>query len=514
MTGSGISRRGPTLSQILSHRAREQGEELAHVTLDGELRYRTWDEESSAIASGLQQFGIARGEVVGLAFDGRGWLELAVAYIGVHRAGATCLLMNYTAAPAELRAQVSMLGGRVVISNTRETLSFPDLLIDVRGIKDMAVTKRHKTPPNSEDIADIIFTSGTTGSSRAVACTHANVAYECQHRGGPIPWEVEDGVILHARPPIGAGGQGRIAVPLLTGLPLVSLPVFDPQLLCEEIVKRFVRHLSLAPAMATELVNWPHAIKYNLSSVVTVGFGSAPLPSSTIVGLAELFPSARLFNQYSSTEALPSRVRGTLDPDNPDMVGRPDHDTSISIRDPETAEELHPGEVGEIWLSTPGVRPRHYVGTAPDARSNEWVRMGDLGRVDESGRLKLVGRLKEVINRGGVKISPAHVERALESLPEVIEAAVFAIPHRILGEDVAAALVTISSTTAVDIRCALRDKLGQHQMPQIIVVLDELPRGPTGKIQKRELVTVIGEVAQDREDRPRTRAANMRRDCR
>ena len=205
-----------------------------------------------------------------------------------------------------------------------------------------------------------------------------------------------------------------------------------------------------------------------------------------------LLPSARLFNQYSSTEALPSRVRGILDPANPDIVGRPDHDTCISIRDPETAEELRPGEVGEIWLSTPGVRPRHYADAAPDARSNTWVRMGDLGRVDQSGNLELVGRLKKVINRGGIKISPAHVERALESLPEVVEAAVFAVPHQILGEDVAAALVTVGSTTDVDVRWALREKLGQHEMPQKIVVLDELPRGPTGKVEKRELVSLLG----------------------
>ena len=110
MPDSHMSRRGPTLSRILSHGATEQGEELAHITLDRELRFRTWDEESSVVASGLKQFGITRGEVVGLAFDGRGWLEMAVAYIGVHRAGATCLLMNHAASPAELRAQVSMLG--------------------------------------------------------------------------------------------------------------------------------------------------------------------------------------------------------------------------------------------------------------------------------------------------------------------------------------------------------------------------------------------------------------------
>ena len=486
-----MSCRGPTLSRILSHRATEQGEDPAHITLDRELRFRMWDEESSAVASGLKQLGVARGEVVGLAFDGHGWLELAVAYIGVHRAGATCLLLNHAASPAELRAQVSMLGARVVISNRGETLPFPELTIEVRGIMEMAATRGRDAPPNSEDVADIIFTSGTTGSSRAVACTHANVAYESRHRGGAIPWEVEDGVILHARPPIGAGGQGRIAVPSLTGLPLVSLPVFDPRLLCEELVKRSARHLSLAPWMATRLVNWPQAIRYDLSSVATVSFGSAPMPSSTVSGLAELFPSARLFNQYSSTEALPSRVRGILDPENPDIVGRPDHDTCISIRDPETAEELRLGKVGEVWLSTPGVRPRHYADAAPDARSNEWVPMGDLGRVDESGNLELIGRLKEVINRGGIKISPARVERALESLPEVAEAAVVAVPHDTLGEDVAAALVTVNSTTDVDVRWALREELGGHEMPRKIVVLDELPRGPTGKVDRRELVVAL-----------------------
>ena len=158
-----MSPRGPTLSRMLSHRATEQGEDPAHITLDRELRFRTWDEESSAVASGLKQLGVARGEVVGLAFDGYGWLELAVAYIGVHRAGATCLLMSHAASPAELRAQVSMLGARVVISNTRETLPFPELSIEVQGIKEMAVTGGRDTHPASEEVADIIFTSGNDG---------------------------------------------------------------------------------------------------------------------------------------------------------------------------------------------------------------------------------------------------------------------------------------------------------------------------------------------------------------
>ena len=130
--------------------------------------------------------------------------------------------------------------------------------------------------------------------------------------------------------------------------------------------------------------------------------------------------------------------------------------------------------------------------------------MGDLGRVDESGNLKLVGRLKEVINRGGIKISPSHVQRALESLPEVVEAAVVAVPHDTLGEDVAAALVTVGSTTDVDVRWALREELGGHEMPRKIVVLDELPRGPTGKVDKQELVAVLAEDSEDRNERLRT----------
>ena len=130
--------------------------------------------------------------------------------------------------------------------------------------------------------------------------------------------------------------------------------------------------------------------------------------------------------------------------------------------------------------------------------------MGDLGRVDESGNLKLVGRLKEVINRGGIKVSPPYVQRALESLPEVVEAAVVAVPHDTLGQDVAAALVTVGSTTDVDVRWALREALGEHEMPRKIVVLDELPRGSTGKVDKQELVAVLAEDSEDRNERLRT----------
>ncbi len=157
----------------------------------------------------------------------------------------------------------------------------------------------------------------------------------------------------------------------------------------------------------------------------------------------------------------------------------------------EDRRRLRSGEQGEVWVRSPTVISGYL--DAPDLNRNAfvdgWFRTGDLGSLDDDGFLSLHGRLSEIVNRGGEKIAPAEVDAALLRHPDVAEASAFAVPHARLGEDIAAAVVlrSGSSATPADLRRFLQGELTSFKIPRRILIVDQLPKGITGKVQRRQL---------------------------
>lgn len=488
-----------TLSRLLEWRAQATPRSVAHRCGGGDpLSFSVWHQLAHRFACGLRHLGIRRGHVVALAASQTSWIELAVAYIGTHRTGGICLLVSETTAESELSRQLASAEARFIVGiGTRPPVSLPQFSFSqvltacpLAG-REAACESRDDSEPHLE--ADIIFTSGTTGTSRPVVYDHANAAYEAGHSGGCIAWEVPAGLIVHAHPPHGAAGQGRLALPLLAGLPVLALGTFNPRTFAEAVSREAPPHVSLLPAAAGELTAWAATHELYFPSVQVVTLGSSSVDYRVTTALRALFANSRLVNQYTSTEALPSRLRGELIPDGGQRLGQPDHMTRCELRDPATGTRADEGSIGEIWLRTPGVTPRRYLDGDDDGVFVEgWTRTGDLGRMSADGCLEFTGRSKELIIRGGLNVSPVDIEvRIRDLLPDGSESCVFGYPHPALGEEVGLAIVGGTRFEMTDIEEPARKRLSEAEMPKRVLHLKEFPRGPTGKVLRRKLSELL-----------------------
>jgi acyl-CoA synthetase (AMP-forming)/AMP-acid ligase II len=292
-------------------------------------------------------------------------------------------------------------------------------------------------------------------------------------------------------------------LPLRIGTEVITQPHFDPAGFLALIAARRPTSLQVVPAMLRLLIDHPDAAGTDVSSVRWVFTGTAPLPTDTIERLSRLWPALRLVNVYGMTEGgSGAQTSGSAAVRKAGSVGTPRTVGAIEIRDDE-GRRLRDGAVGEIWAS---VRfPRRYwndpEATAATWKGN-WLRTGDRGYLDVDGDLILVGRSKELIIRGGYNIAPIEIEDVLHAHPGVRDAAVVGVPHDVLGEDVAAAVVARRGARleVTELLSWCRARLADYKVPRTVVVVEELPYNQNSKVMKRELLPVLIEAARHRRE--------------
>ncbi|GAB1816915.1 class I adenylate-forming enzyme family protein [Herbidospora sp. RD11066] len=454
-----------TLSDLLAARAAAEPDGVAMIVHGvGELTYAGWDARSGAVANILINDGVQPAEPVGLVFPHAAWLDYAVAFMGVLRAGAVAVPMSDRMPEGEIRLLADRVGIKRILRDVPE------------GAEGSASVK-----VSGSDPAQILFTSGTTGVAKGVTATHANLAFGL-HQDPRRRAFRHSKHLAHAFP-IGTNAGQMMLVNAIAAHPaVVTTPLFTPARFASLIAKYQAGTVFLVPAMAIELLS---AKVDPLDSVLLLGSAAAPLPSAVATRLGELFPKAMITNYYTSTEAAPAQTIMVFDPERPGSVGRAAAGGSVRI----TSSEGTPaaaGEIGEVWMRSPA--PRAYLGE-PDSDTfrNGWVRMGDLGYLDEEGYLFLVDRTGDVIKSGAHKVSTLKIEEALHAHPLVKEAAAYGVPHPVLGKVVAVALVVQEEITPVDLRAFLLERLASHELPAKVTTMDALPRNRGGKVDKRAL---------------------------
>jgi acyl-CoA synthetase (AMP-forming)/AMP-acid ligase II len=298
--------------------------------------------------------------------------------------------------------------------------------------------------------------------------------------------------------PVGTNaGQEVLRVPLRRGdRTVVVLPVFEAERFCALVAEHGVRRLQLVPAMAQVILRSGALQRHDLSSVERVVLSSAPSPPSLLRELAAALPHATIWNTYALTEGGTARTLMVYDERRPTSVGRGVGPTEVRVVD-DDGHEQPTGEPGEVWLRRPGY-PRRFYWNDPEATvagfSGDWLRTGDVGRLDDEGFLHLVDRKKDLVISGGLNVSSIEVEGVLEEHPAVAEAAVFGMAHEVLGQDVAAAVVTREPVPAEQVQplvrqlqAFVRERLAEHKTPHQVFLVDALPRNPSGKVLKRDL---------------------------
>ena len=437
--------------------------------------------------------GVRPGDRGALIFGNDRWADYAVGYLAVLKAGAVAVPLGSRFSGAELEGVLAHAEPTGVVSAAATGIATDAWVIEPKELEEGQDTSSFQVAVGADDLAEILYTSGTTGLPKGVACSHLNITAHDLPPDAATATKEQPGAsvsFLHAFPIGTQAGQEALRVPLrIAGRVAITLPSFDPDELCALVERHRVVRLQLVPAMAQMVVASGAYARHDLSSVKRVILSSSPAAPALFERLARAFPQASLWNAYALTEAGAARTLMQWDAARPTAVGRPVGETEVRIVD-DAGDDVAPGQTGEVWLRRRGTPTRSYY-RDPEATAqvfaDGWVRTGDLGHLDADGFLHLVDRKKDVIISGGGNVSSVEVENALYEHPAVVEAAVFGAAHPVLGEDVAAAVVVRSATTERELQDVVRAGLPEHKVPHRVVIVDRLPRNPSGKVVKAEL---------------------------
>ncbi|MDA0349995.1 MAG: AMP-binding protein [Verrucomicrobia bacterium] len=447
----------------------------------------------------LNSYGIGRNDRVAIVLPQGP--ELAVAFLSV-ASGATAAPLNYHYKENDFKFYLEDLGARALIvlegDETASRVAAAALEVPVIELRPhdkgdgsfdlLGVTRplqAHGGFSEPEDIGLILHTSGTTSRPKMVPLTQANLCISASNIIETVQLKPEDrclnvmplfhihGLVACILASLGAGGSTVCARSFDAKDFLGWLDVFKPS------------WYSAVPTMHQAVLG--QALESVSSSLRFIRSSSAALPPPVMQGLEAIF-SVPVIESYGMTEAAHQMTSNPLPPQSrkPGSVGLAAGPEVCVLGDDNNI--LSHGEIGEISIKGANVTSGYENNPAANesAFTEGWFRTGDQGYLDEEGYLFLTGRLKEMINRGGENIAPREIDEALLTHPEIKQAVGFAIPHDSLGEDVAAAVI-LEENSALDevaIRAYAMERLSDFKVPNRIIILDDIPKGPTGKLQR------------------------------
>jgi long-chain acyl-CoA synthetase len=342
-----------------------------------------------------------------------------------------------------------------------------------------------------DDDAVILYTSGTTGLPKGAELTHANLYRNAEVTATTLLAAGPDDVVMGCLPLFHCFGLTcGLNAAVLSGSSMALLPRFDPGAALEMISREKVTIFEGVPTMYAALLHHPDRAGADVSSLRLCVSGGAALPVEILRSFEDAF-SCMILEGYGLSETSPVASFNHPDrPRKPGSIGIPVAGVQMRLVDG-SGKETPPGEVGEVAIRGHNVMKGYWAN--PDATAaaipDGWFRSGDLARVDEDGFFFIVDRKKELIIRGGYNVYPRDIVEALYEHPGVAEVAVVGIPHDTLGEEVGAA-VTLkqgASATPDELRAFARDRVAAYKYPRRVWLVDQLPKGPTGKILRREV---------------------------
>jgi long-chain acyl-CoA synthetase len=403
---------------------------------------------------------------------------------------------------------------RVYVSRELDQIAHPRvthleaLIGEVNAWHELAAMPLPDLALDPEDDATIFYTSGTTGQPKGALGTHRSIVSNIMtsgfaaarafvRRGEPVP-EIDPSlqrVGLLVVPMFHVTGCNASMVPLINaGGKIVLMRKWDPEKAMQLIAREKVSSTGGVPTIAWQLIEHPARDKYDLSSLITVGYGGAPSAPELVRRIKQAFPNSAPGNGWGMTETAATFTSNNSEDyqHRPASCGPPAPVGDLKIMSMDGSRELPIGEVGELWAKGPQV-VKGYWGK-PEATAETfvdgWVRTGDLARVDEEGFCYIIDRAKDMLIRGGENIYCVEVENVLYEHPAVMDAALIGIPHRTLGEEPGAVVRLNANGTASEdeLRAFVAARLAAFKVPVKILFWPEtLPRNPAGKILKTEL---------------------------
>lgn len=438
------------------------------------------DALAAGLAGVLARRGVRSGSRVALMSSNRP--ELVVTLRAIWRLGAAVVLFSPAWKQAEVEHALAITGpGHAVGDHPVLAGLMPMLHLDE------TVMPAGGPPAEPDPAADavLVFSSGTTGMPKAVRHTHASLGAAVRHWRNALGLTAADRLQI-TTPPSHILGLLNIVTALQTGAWLRLHRRFDLDLLLHHIeADRITVEMAVAP-IALALASHPKLESYDLTSLRYIMWGATPVTPSVAETVTRRTGVGWL-PAYGASE-LPVIACNPLDGPRLDSAGRAVPGVSLRVVSLETGQPARPGEAGEIQARSDSLMAGYLPADATaEAFCDGWYRTGDVGTIDSGGWLRLTDRSKEMIKVRGFQVAPAEVEAVLHGHPAVADCAVFGVPDPASGEAVIAAVTPAGPVDAAELVTLVGDRLASYKRPSGVVIVDEIPRLPSGKVLRRVL---------------------------
>ena len=507
--GAAMRREGTTPTAGFAAAAQRCPDQLGLVDELGTLTWRQLHQRCDAFAAALQVLPGGTPRLIGLMCrNHRGFVEALVA---AHRVGADLLLLNTSFAGPALAEVVAREGVDAVIYDQEFTDTVdrslaerphatrilgwteqPSAATDL-SVEAMADSHAGQRPqPADRKSRLILLTSGTTGTPKGAQPSSGGGPNELKAVLDRIPWRAEQATVITA-PMFHAWGFSQLVFSAFMACTIVTRRKFDPEATLQLIERHCAAGLVVVPVMFDRIIDLPDEVldRYPCRSLRFAAASGSRMRPDVVVKFMDRFGDA-IYNNYNATEAgmvataTPADLRAA-----PDTAGKPVQGTQIRILD-DAGTEVAVGQTGRIFVRSTTLFDGYTTGAGKTFQDG-FMASGDVGFLDRAGRLFVVGRDDEMIVSGGENVYPIEVEKVLSRHPDVAEAAVIGVDDEQYGQRLAAFVVLHdhAAATPETLRAYVRDNLANYKVPREILLLDELPRGGTGKIARRDLQAIL-----------------------
>ena len=487
------------LAGILVETAGEHGDRTALRLDDTEITYEQVEEGSARVAGLLAEKGVEVGDRVAVMLPNVPYFALV--YYGALRMGAVVVPINpqygagevgYHAGDSEAKvlfawhdfAEAAQEGTEDIDCEVIEVK--PDDFEETLG---EAEADHDVIDRDADDVGVILYTSGTTGDPKGSVLTHGNLQKSTEVATSLVEMS-EDDVVLGALPLFHVFGQAcGLNATVALGASLSMIPKFDAEKTLEVIQRDGVTVFQGVPTMYSALLSEDDLDSHDTSSLRIGLSGGQAMPVDVMERFEDAF-GIEVLEGYGLSETTAIGTFNHPGGRKKGSIGQPVEGVEVKMVD-DDGNEVDQGDVGEIAIKGPNVMSEYW--NKPEETKEElrdgWFHTGDMGHFDEEGFAFVDDRKKDMIIRGGENVYPREIEEVLYDLDSVEEAAVIGVEDERLGEEIAAAVVLVegADTSAEDIQEHVKGQLAKYKYPRKVFFLDELPKGPTGKILKREI---------------------------
>jgi acyl-CoA synthetase (AMP-forming)/AMP-acid ligase II len=467
-----------------------------------------FNERVDLLANAFRELGIQKGDRIGMLQVN--CPQVVEAYFAAAKIGAIFVPLNFRTTSEELVYMIGNAEAAVLLTGARYFDMVKEMLPQLPSVK--ACISVATAEIGDDDITILMYTAGTTGRPKGVPLTHSGFVSYILANVEPASPEIEEKNLLTV-PLYHVAGMQAVLAGIYGGRTLVLMRQFEVQEWLKTAQAEKVTRAMLVPTMLKWVIEDPDFHKYDLSSLGVITYGAAPMPLNVIQKAIEEMPGVRFINAFGQTETASTIttlgpadhiIEGT-DADKEKKlkrlaasIGRPLPDVAVKIID-EKGTALPANQVGEIYAKGPRMMKSYWGDADKSAQvitTDGWLRTGDKGWMDEDGYIYLAGRGDDMIIRGGENISPEEVEDVLHAHPKIDEAAVIGIPHPDWGQEPCAVVALKKGTNADtdEMMAYCRSRLPGFKRPGSVIFIDSLPRNQMGKVLKKKLREIYGQL--------------------